>query len=227
MNRLINTAVKTAMLFSLLIIATGSIVAQSPGTTKAAATNIASAATPQTVNAQQSGPWTVGIDAAKNSVRIANTDAEPVTVKLVGTGAGRKPFQFRLSANAGQGEGGGSAYFGIPAGKRLVIENVSAIGRTGPGLRMLLDFFCYTDNGDGVGDASDITFHRITLTDQGTFVGLQTSTANHKVLIFADERIGTEHFGLTLQMRLDGPGVGSTNQGQVTFSGYMEDLPTP
>ena len=224
MKKLINTAAKTAMLFSLFLIAAGSIIAQTPGTTKAAATNLSSAASPQTVNAQQSGPWTVGIDAAKNSVRIANTDADAVTVKLTGNGAGRKPFQFRLSANAPDQS---TAFYHIPAGKRLVIENISAIARTDPGLHMLIDMFSYYDDGDGVGDSGDITFHRIALTDQGTFAGHATATANHKVLIFADERIGTEHFGLTLQVRLDGTPVGSTNQGQVTFSGYMEDLPTP
>lgn len=227
-KRVINTAAKTAMLFSLFLIATGSLFAQTAGTTKAAATNGAAAASPQTVNAQQSGQWTVGIDSAKNAVRVTNTEAEALPVKVVGTtGSARKPVQFRLSANVAAGSGGDSAYIPIPAGKRLVIENISAIARTGPGVRMLMDFFTYFDNGDGVGDSGDITFHRITLTDQGTFSGLQTASGNHKVLIFADEQIGTAHFGITLQVRTDVPAIGGTNQGQVTFSGYLEDLPTP
>lgn len=223
-TRVINIAATTAMLFSLFFIAANSTAAQSAGTTKAAATNGAAASNPTTVNAQQTGPWTVGIDAAKNAVRVVNGDADAVSVKLVGTGPGRKPFQFRMSANAPDQSTVG---FQIPAGKRLVIENISAIARTDPGIHMLIDMWSYFDNGNGVYDAADLTFHRVALTDQGIFAGHQTATANHKVLIFADERIGTDHFGLTLMVRLDGTPTGTTNQGQVTFSGYMEDLPTP
>jgi hypothetical protein len=46
------------------------------------------------------------------------------------------------------------------------------------------------------------------------------------VLIFADEQIGTGHYGVSLEIRLDTPATGFV-QGQVTMSGYLEDLPTP
>lgn len=89
---------------------------------------------------------------------------------------------------------------------------------------MEINFFSYLDNGDGVGDSGDITFHRIALTDQGTFSGTAISSANHKVLVFADEQIGTSHFGVVVQARLNGTTTGFT-QAQVTFSDYIEDLP--
>lgn len=136
---------------------------------------------------------------------------------------GRQPFQARVAVSP-QGTGFQGQFLTIPAGKRLVIENVSAIARCPEGLRMEINFFSYLDNGDGVGDSGDITFHRIALTDQGTFSGTAISSANHKVLVFADEQIGTTHFGLALQARLNGTTTGFT-QAQVTFSGYIEDLP--
>lgn len=184
----------------------------------------ANAAAPQTVNALQSGPWVVGVDGAKNAVRVANTDAEAVPVKIISMSDGRKAFQARISV-APQGEGFSAAVMQIPAGKRLVIENISAVGRSPEGLKMEINFFTYIDNnGDGVGDISDIVFNRIALTEQGTFQGISLSAANHRVLVFADEQIGNGHFGVTVQARLNA-GTTSFAQAQVTFSGYVEDLP--
>lgn len=194
----------------------------------------AAAATIQTVNARQSGDWTVGvdparnvvgIDPARNTVNLANTAADPVPVKIINTGSGRKAFQARLIVQP-QGTGFESATLAIPMGKRLIIENISAIGRCPDGFKMEINFYSFLDNGDGVGDAlTDITFHRIALTDQGVFSGVSISAANHKVLVFADEQIGTSHFGLVLQARLNGITTAFA-QAQVTFSGYLEDLPT-
>lgn len=89
---------------------------------------------------------------------------------------------------------------------------------------MELKFYTYFDNGDAVGDLNDITFHRIVLTDQGTFQGTAVSTANHSVLVFADELIGTAHFQIGIEVRLTGLAT-QVAQGQITFSGYIEDLP--
>jgi len=57
-----------------------------------------------------------------------------------------------------------------------------------------------------------------------TFAGVATATANHDVLVFADERIGTPHFAIGLRARLNGSTTGFS-QAQVTFTGYLEDLP--
>jgi hypothetical protein len=139
----------------------------------------------------------------------------------------RKAFQARIAVTP-LGTGFQSQILQIPAGKRLVIENVSAITRSPEGLRMEVNFFCYIDNnGDGVGDVADTTFHRIALTDQGVFNGTAIASANHKVLVFADEQIGTGHYGVVVQARLNGtytPGPAAV-QAQLTFSGYLEDIP--
>ena len=217
----IYTAAKAVILFALVLVLTNSLFAQSE--VKKDSTVSASPG-PQTVNAQQAGSWNVGIDPAKNAVKVSNSTAEPLAVKVVGSGSSRKPFQVRIAAGVPLGSIADTAHLPIPAGKRLVIENISAIARSPAGTRMTIQLYSYFDNGDGVGDSGDITFHRIALTDQGTFNGVATSSANHKTLIFADEQIGTAHFGVSLEVRLDALATGSAT-GQVTLSGYVEDLP--
>jgi hypothetical protein len=148
----------------------------------------------------------------------------PLTANGQKTTAERRPFQARIIVTP-LGNAFQTQFLAIPAGKRLVIENVSAIARCPEGQRMEINFFSYLDNnGDGVGDVADITFHRIALTDQGTFVGEAIFSANHKVLVFADEQIGTSHFQVGVSARLNGTATGPA-QAQVTFSGYVEDLP--
>ena len=190
----------------VVVLFTGSALGQSGGSRDAdAATTINSPNTPA-VEPRQSSDW--GINAT-------NHKDEPA----------RKPFQMRAAVNVPIGGSVASGFLPIPAGKRLVIENVSAVGRCPEGLRMELKYWTYFDNGDGVGDGlNDITFHRIALTDQGTIVGSAVSTANHKVLVFADELIGTSHFQIGIQVNLTGSAT-QVAQGQITFSGYIEDLP--
>ena len=154
----------------------------------------------------------------------AKTPSEPMSVRSTKDPVTRRPFQARIILSP-TNTGNQTEFLAIPAGKRLIIENVSAIARCPEGLRMEINFYTYIDNnGDGVGDIADITFHRIVLTDQGTFVGTAIATANHKVLVFADELIGTGHHQVGVQARLNGATTGFT-QAQVTFTGYVEDLP--
>ena len=162
--------------------------------------------------------------AKTQTVRVTNTPDDPVPVTVVQGPSSRKPFQIRMFVNP-KSTGNDTSNFIIPAGKRVVIENVSAICRIPVGLKAEVSFFTYIDsNGDGVGDIQDITFHRLTLIDQGTFDGVAISTANHKTLVFGDGTIGGSQYSIGLQGRLNGTTTEST-QIQVTFSGYLEDLP--
>ena len=222
MNNLRNNFAVVVLLLVLGMASASVSLGQSGGTKDASA---APNTNPLLVDARQSGTWSVGIDPVNNTVRLPNSDTNPLAVKVLGSGSARKPFQFRLSVSP-QGTGIASAPYTIPAGKRLVIENVSAVTRCPDGIKMEVNFFTYFDNGDGVGDLSDITFHRIALTEQGSFDGLSIASANHKVLVFADEQIGSAHFHLALQARLTALVPANTfTQAQVTFSGYIEDLP--
>jgi hypothetical protein len=137
----------------------------------------------------------------------------------------RQPFQARLSVSP-TSTGNQTASLAIPEGKRLVIENISAVARTPEGFKMELNFYTYLDNdGDGVGGIEDIVFHRIALVDQGTFDGIAIASANHKVLVFGDSRIGDTSYGVTFQARLNGTIASNAfAQGQLTVSGYLDDL---
>jgi hypothetical protein len=151
----------------------------------------------------------------------------PLPVTVIKEPAPRKAFQARVIVTP-LGTGFQSGLLPIPAGKRFIIENVSVITRCPEGLRMEVNFYCYIDNnGDDVGDIADITFHRIVLTDQGVFDGTAIASANHNVLVFADEQIGTGHYFVVAQARLNGaaPPSPAFLQAQFTFSGYLEDIP--
>ncbi|MDM7921246.1 MAG: hypothetical protein QUS14_03015 [Pyrinomonadaceae bacterium] len=160
------------------------------------------------------------------AVKVTNTDAEAVPVKIIPMADGRKAFQARVIVQP-TANGFSSALLQIPAGKRLIIENVSVITRSPEGMYMETNYNTYIDNNnDGVGDIADITFHRVVLADQGAIDGVQMATANHKVLVFADEQIGTGHFGVQVQARLNGAlPTGGFAQAQYTFSGWVEDIP--
>jgi len=167
---------------------------------------------------------TVGIDPAKNTVQLPNNAANPLSVKVENV---RKPFQKRISV-APLGNGFSGVPLQIPAGKRLVIENVSVVGRIPEGLKLEVNFFTYMDNdGNGVNDPEDLTFHRISMTEQGVFDGTAISVFNQKMLVFADGSIGNSALSIVAQARLNGSVPANTfTQVQFTFSGYLEDLPT-
>jgi hypothetical protein len=172
-----------------------------------------------------------GFAQSPNSSAHKNEDTHPTASASASQAAKlpkeseRRPFQVRAFVGPQSGAVDSST-IPIPAGKRLVIEHISAISRCPVGFRMELQLYSYYDNNaDGVGDVQDITFHRITLTDQGVYNGMAVATANHKVLIYADEQIGNSHFHVGFQGQLDGTTTGFT-QGQVTITGYLEDLPT-
>lgn len=229
LNKLKNyAAVKTALAILFVVAFGGSTFGQSDNSKKADSNREANAnqAAIKTVDARQNGIWTVGIDPTKNSVQFADKSTESLPLKAKESDPVRKPFQTRAAVNIAAGGNFETAFLPIPAGKRLVIENISAVARCPQGQRMELDFFTYFDNGDGIGSSlNDVTFHRVALTEQGTFDNLGTVlTANHKVLVFADEQIGTAHFQIGVRARINGIAAG-TAQGQITFSGYLEDLP--
>lgn len=231
MNKLKNyAAVKTALAILFVVaFGGGAALGQSDSSRKADSKKQTNAAQGdvKTADARQGGEWSVGINPTKNTVSLSNSATHPLPSKAKESEPERKPFQTRAAVNIPAGSNFETAFLPIPAGKRLVIENISAIARCPQGQRMELDYFTYFDNGDGVGSSlTDVTFHRVALTEQGTFDNLGTVlTANHKVLVFADEQIGTAHFQIGIRARINGIAAG-TVQAQITFSGYMEDLPT-
>jgi hypothetical protein len=223
MNKLSNHMAYAALIWVVFIIsASNAIFAQNARENQK--TDTAAAANVQTVDARQNGEWTIGINPLKNTVQLVNTATDPLPVKLVKDGA-RKPFQRRIIVTP-LGNGFQTVFMEIPAGKRLIIENVSVIVRCPAGMRMETNYFTYFDNGDGQGGIAAITFHRVALIDQGVFDSTQIYTANDKTLVFAEEQIGASHYQVGVEARLNAmPPVGNfTIQAQFTFSGYLEDL---
>jgi hypothetical protein len=195
---------------------------QAEVTRNVAVTQAAAAATTQADNAPQNGHAAVDIDPTKTTAHLPNPPSEPSPLKAAGGGSARIPFQRRVIVQP-TSTGFQTAFMPIPAGKRLVIENISAIARTPVGLRMEMNYFTYFDNGSAQGGIEAITFHRIALTDQGTFGDMSIASASDKVLVFAEEQIGTTHYQVGFQARLNGTTTGFA-QAQITFSGYLEDL---
>jgi hypothetical protein len=180
---------------ALVIVLAGSVFGQKPWETKTAIGNLADA---QAVNVTP-----------LNLLSVEDAKA-PV----------RQLFKKRITVSP-NGLGFSIVAMNIPAGKRLVIENVSAIVRCPEGRRMDVNYFTYVNNGDGVAKK---TFHVLVLQKQGSFNGSGIFAANRKGLVFADEQIGGEHFSVGVSARLSAANAGFA-QAQFTFTGYTEDLP--
>jgi len=175
---------------------------------------------------QQPKTAVVGIDPDKNIVRLPNTPADPLAVKVVENGTPRKPFQLRIRAVINPGEFKKSESVQIPFGKRFVIENVNSYVTRPTGLQVSVQILANMDsNGDGQVTVDELGIFYFPMTDQ---IGFSTSTesyANHKTNIFADGSIGNGSQSITFALTLNGV-VSNTSQGVVTLSGYLEDLPT-
>ncbi|HVE58343.1 MAG TPA: hypothetical protein VNB22_16040 [Pyrinomonadaceae bacterium] len=135
--------------------------------------------------------------------------------------AGRTPFQKQITINP-TGLELNVVAMQIPTGKRLVIENVSVVVRCSESQRMEVDFSTYAGNGAG---AAQMTIHKLVLQKQGSFRESAIFTASESGLIFADEKIGNEHFSVGVAARLNAV-TAAFAQAQFTFTGYLEDLPT-
>lgn len=220
-------AAKTAQIVALLLVLSSALLAQSTSNSKEPTASAAPTGSTQTVNAQQSGEWTLGIDPAKNTVQLANSEANPLPVKIAPSGPARKPFQRRVIVTVPAGYGVGHTNMVIPSGKRLVIENLSSVARVPQGLWPYVQVLTFFDSGDTVLDAQDIAYHRMAFVEQGSLNGQTTSTANHKVLVFADEHVATNYnLGVTISFGISGT-VTQATYAEVTLSGYIEDAPTP
>ncbi len=112
-------------LITVIVAFTGGAIAQSVDSQTVETTSPTS--TVQTVKARQKGDWVVGIDPNGNSVRVLTSPDDPLNVRVISTEAVRTPFQKAISLTVGAGTSN-MMTMPIPAGKRLIIENVSFSG---------------------------------------------------------------------------------------------------
>ena len=167
-----------------------------------------------------SGVLMVGDNVPESTDQLANLPLYRLSGKDQKT-VGRTPFQKQITINP-TGLGLNVVAMQIPAGKRLVIENVSVVVRCSESQRMEVNFSTYTGNGAG---GAKMTIHKLLLQKQGSFRESSIFTASEKGLMFADEKIGNAHFSVGVAARLNAV-TAPFAQAQFTFSGYLEDLPT-
>lgn len=173
----------------------------------------AAAANPQVVDARQNGTWTVGIDPTKNVVAVQNS-SDPLNVTIANT-TGRQPFQIQggFQVFAGGPSSGTEQYLVIPDGKRFVIENITARAEIPNGESIELQFLSRIDttpNGNAM-------YQYIDVHSQGVFADKLVLIANHKTFAYSTYR---------LSVRARPTWTDGTGYATVTFSGYLENLPT-
>ena len=155
-------------------------------------------------------------------VRVTNTASEPVLTAIVGTptvnvgnlpvAPARTPFQETVFAQIPSGVNTTSALvFEVPAGKRLVVEQVSLFGMTLPGNKLVAGFFSLSPGGETVS-------YRIPLSDQGNITSTQHFVAT-QLTRFAVEAGHQLH---AFSQRNNEPLPSSL---VATVSGYLEDEP--
>ena len=131
-----------------------------------------------TVQAQQSGNWTVGITGTP-TFNVGNTAANAVLTRDVDNPA-RHPFQFFATFSKSGGNFQTDNQLVAPAGKRLVIETVTAQAFVPTGQRLLAQISIASGGG---------TFaqHNLVLASQGGFDLLDYFAATEAVRLYADQ----------------------------------------
>jgi hypothetical protein len=170
---------------------------------------------------------TVGIDPAKNTVQVANAASGPLAVVVTST-AVRRPFQARVNLQIADGANADSKHLDIPAGKRLVIENVSALTFGPQGQGLLINFTTAVQDTVGDNAVGGFENHDVVLTSQGIFNSLERMAASQNTLAFADETVQTPNgilTGLDVVVNLSRGTLTGTAGARVTITGYVEDLP--
>jgi hypothetical protein len=143
--------------------------------------------------------------AALQQVLVTNTATNPVQTRDVDKTA-QQPFQKNFHMTFDPGQLGTSATFTVPAGKRLVLENVSGDFMVQNGMVVI---FSVTTTANGA--AAD---HRLVLTPQGAAGGYPASYAGGQELhLYADP-------GTTVTL-YSGRQQGGTGDGFAAVSGYL------
>lgn len=158
---------------------------------------------------------------APQEVLVVNTEAQPLVVRGVES-AGHEPHQIRLFGNAQAGEYQTSLVdYGVPPGKRFVIEFVSAeIILKEPDQRGFLELLVLG------GSSQNLTIHKIPTTSMpGTFVGnglYYSHIASQSVKIYVTDLLGSS-VELRVRARRTYPNITAPWFFEVTLSGYLED----
>jgi hypothetical protein len=208
----------------LLLVGVIALVTPHVAVSQGSGTNAAAKAspTPADVNvvntpavlAQQSGPWSVGIDSSANAVKIDTTN--PLPVRDVDNPA-RQPFVFFMAAALNHWFGTApniDLQFSVPAGKRLVIEQISIEADLTPTASQELRGAVRTSVGGSFYDYAFVG------TDSGQDGIFEDFIASSQMKSYADPGTAVQIF----VTRNDTSG-GSADKAEVNLSGYLIDMP--
>jgi hypothetical protein len=212
---------KSLFIFAALVF--GAVAAADGQTTKSAELSSASPST----NVNVVNTPTVGIDPAKNTVQVANSASGPLAVVVTNMPV-RRPFQARINLDIPSGANANSGRLNIPVGKRLIIENVSALTSGPQGLAHLLNFTTSVQNIIGDNSVGGFESHDVLLSSQGLFNGVERLAANQNLLAFADESVQTPNgtvSGLDVIVNFSRASLIGFSSVRVTITGYVEDVP--
>ena len=161
-----------------------------------------------TVNAQQNGGWTVGINTAANTVKI-----DPATLLAVrdADSAARQPFQALRNMNIPDGSNVGVADFDIPTGKRAVIEYVSVTTLIYPGQHPIVTVSTVSSGGP-----SQIYIPSLFQINQSSY---DWWVASQQVRLYADAGANA------IEIQAGRDAFGGLGVAYTSISGYLVDVP--
>jgi hypothetical protein len=161
-----------------------------------------------TVNLAPGG--SVGITGTP-TVQVGNTLTNPVPVRNVNDAL--SPFQQRLLFNIDPGSTQGQADINVPAGKRLVIEHISARAQGPVGQKFFGSILLHS------GPGAELAVHFVVFNFQGTFGGIDEYTASTPLRAYADVSFPSSSCSVT---RSDLTGFALVD---LSISGYLVDAP--
>lgn len=159
------------------------------------------------VNAKQSGPWSVAVT-GNPVVHVNNTAGAPAFVRTAAEGV--QPYQVQTGLTLLNGNSQAAATLNVPAGKRLVIEYLSASLGVPSGVGLTLQLVPTLDG-------SQVS-HVVPLTRTTVGGGFDSMTASEATRVYAD---GSVLFLAERALLAQA----DTNIGSVTVSGYLVDAP--
>jgi hypothetical protein len=151
-----------------------------------------------------------------SNVIVVNT---PLPVREVDKPA-NQPFQAIITLHIDQNVTSDTAFFTVPAGKRLVIEFVSVFGSAGDGNKMTASFSTTVILNNGSGPVVTAE-HRLVMFEQGQINDPVNFAAAQSMRVYADPATDVN----VIIARTNPPPVDTSASATITISGYLIDVP--
>ena len=167
-----------------------------------------------------------GQSSGSEEVKTPDGNAEGTMVNI--SPVVRQPFQASIDLDILPGKNSDLGNLYIPAGKRLVIESVSAVASGPVGQDLMVSVGSGSNHADEANGSEVFQDLDLLLASQGISGGTECLAGDQKVLIFADESVITDLSvlrGLGVSVELSRVVLSGSAAARVSLSGYLEDLP--